>query len=257
MTATRLVFVPGPDDAPPPRDDTRIVVLDTAWTPAPADRGDVIPLRLLAGNALRADDLFEEALSLLDAWAQDARLIDLVAVGGVTYWYRLREIAWHWLHERLIWERVLAGAAGTSRLVSIAVPGNEPALLEVAAAVGEAHGANVLTLAAGPAGEGNARPDSTERAGARRELGRLSALAHRLVVGDARGRPPSPRTAEPPVGPGRQDAAMAARRMEILAGRLRTLGGDPGPVVVLTNMRLRQRIGDPAAERSEDPNLSR
>jgi hypothetical protein len=156
VTATRLVFVATAGDAPPPGDDTTCVVLDTTWTPGPGERGDAIPLRRLAGDALRAADLFEEALGLLDAWAQEARMVDQLAADGVTYWYRLREIAWHWLHERLIWERVIAGAAGSSALTSIVVPEHETALLEVAAAVGRARGVDVVAPAAGPAAAGPA-----------------------------------------------------------------------------------------------------
>ncbi len=94
-------------------------------------------------------------------------MTDLLAIDGVTYWYRLREIAWHWLHERLIWERVIsgvakgatgaatgagadgvAGADGSLALSSIALPANESALLDVAAAVGRARGAEVVAPSA-------------------------------------------------------------------------------------------------------------
>ena len=69
MTATRLVFVATPAEAAQPRDDTTCVVLDTTWTPGPGESRDAIPLRRLAGEALRAADLFEEALGRLDDWA--------------------------------------------------------------------------------------------------------------------------------------------------------------------------------------------
>ena len=251
MTATRLIFVATAGDAPPPGGNTTCVVLDTTWTPGPGERGDAIPLRRLAGDALRAADLFEEALGLLDAWAQEARMVDQLAADGVTYWYRLREIAWHWLHERLIWERVIAGAAGSSALTSIVVPEGETALLEVAAAVGRARGVDVVAPAAAPAAAADAAPDADPapaaaadaapnagRPGAGRlDIGRLAGRVRRLLGGPL-------------------DRAPAGVRADILAERLRTLAADPpGPILILTNTRLQQRIGDPGARRVEDPNL--
>ncbi len=270
MTATRLVFVAAPAEAPPPRGDTTCVVLDTTWTPGPGERHDAIPLRRLAGEALRAADLFEDALGRLDAWAEDARMVDVLAFDGVTYWYRLREIAWHWLHERLIWERVIAGAAkgagangmagaagvagaaGPWALSSIVLPAQEPALLDVALAVGHARGAEVVAPSALPTVTADAFPSAAQvaaptvapgepdahRTGAGRlEIGRLAGRVRRLVRDS----------------PGREPAVV---RADILADRLRTLATNPpGPILVLTNTRLKQRIGDPGARRVEDPNL--
>ena len=49
---------------------------------------------------------------------------------------------------------------------------------------------------------------------------------------------------------------LAAARADTLAERLSALAADPpGPILVLTNTRLQQRIGDPGARRVEDPNL--
>ena len=143
MSGPRLVFAGSPAEAPPPDGATTCVILDTTWTPAPGERADLLPLRRLAGDALRAADLFEEALDRLDRWAAEARLADLLEVGDTTYWYRLREVAWHWLLERLIWERVIRAARGPATPASLAAPGEEVALLEVAAAVGRATGAEV------------------------------------------------------------------------------------------------------------------
>ncbi len=68
------------------------------------------------------------------------------------------------------------------------------------------------------------------------EIGRLAGRVRRLV-GDS---------------PGREPAVV---RADILADRLRTLATNPpGPILVLTNTRLQQRIGDPGARRVEDPN---
>ena len=270
MSGPRLVFAGSPAEAPPPDGETTCVILDTTWTPAPGERADLLPLRRLAGDALRSADLFEEALDRLDRWAAAARMADLLEVGDTTYWYRLREVAWHWLLERLIWERVIRAARGPATPTSLAAPDEEVALLEVAAAVGRATGAEVLPFprragdaaasagagaGAGAAGGAGAAARSPDRAaGAPR--GGLAARLRRLVAGDepaAIGRD-RPRTASP--GPATADRAATARREERLADRLRTLAGAaPGPVLVLTNTRLHQRIGDPAERRVEDPNL--
>ena len=269
MTATRLVFVPAVGDASSPEPGTTCVVLDTTWTPGPGERHDAVPLRRLAGEALRAADLFEEALGRLDDWARDARMVDLLAIDGVTYWYRLREIAWHWLHERLIWERVIAAAAegaaadgagsagvasaaGPSALSSIVLPAHETALLDVAVAVGRARGVDLVAPSALPAVAADAAPSAARVATAtavpggpgvrlagagRLDIGRLAGRVRRLV-GDSSGRPPD------------------VVRADVLADRLRALAADPpGPILVLTNTRLQQRIGDPGARRVEDPNL--
>jgi len=270
VTATRLVFVPAAGDASSPEPGTTVVVLDTTWTPGPGERRDLVSLRHLAGEALRAADLFEEALARLDAWAEEARMVDVLAIDGVTYWYRLREIAWHWLHERLIWERVVTGAAGSreasslssapaSALASIVVPGHETALLEVAAAVGRAHGVDVQVVPAGgppainvgvapvfapeAAAAAAAGPDAGRPQADSTGIGRLAGRLRRLAGGEPQ-RPPA------------AGHALAAARADTLAKRLSALAADPpGPILVLTNTRLQQRIGDPGARRVEDPSL--
>lgn len=254
MSPTRLVFAAMAAELPPPRSDTSWVVLDTTWTPTPGGRGDVISLRQLAGTALRDADLFEEALARLDAWARDAGMVDLLAVDGVTYWYRLREIAWHWLHERLIWERVIAGARGSSDLASMVVPGHETALLEVATAVGRAADIAVAEVA---------RAEVARAEVARAEPGRLADRLRRILGGRVASAPrqggATTRPGAAPVpnaDPGRADPATAAGRERLLADRVQHLAADPpGPILVLTNTRLQQRIGDPGAQRVEDPNL--
>jgi hypothetical protein len=190
-------------------------------------------------------------------------MTDLLAIDGVTYWYRLREIAWHWLHERLIWERVIAGVAGpwesASAPASIIVPGHETALQEVVAAVARARGIEVEVVPAGgppansssvdlivapaaAAGSAAGRPQA-DRTG----IGRLAARLRRFAGGSPVSAPAAASA------PGR---ATAAARADTLAQRLSALAADPtGPILVLTNTRLQQRIGDPGAGRLEDPNL--
>ncbi len=186
-------------------------------------------------------------------------MTDLLAIDGVTYWYRLREIAWHWLHERLIWERIVAGAAGSwepaTAPASIVVPGHETALREVVAAVARARGIDVEFVPAGgpPAGNSDVAPIPAPAAAAgsdagrpqadRTGFGRLAGRLRRLTGGEP----------ERPPAAGR---ALAAARADTLAKRLSALAADPlGPILVLTNTRLQQRIGDPGTRRVEDPNL--
>ena len=86
-----------------------IVVLDTAWTAGPGERSDSSCCGLPPAAVLERHDLYNEALDRLDRWAEAAAVADLLEVEGVTYWFRMRETLWHWLHERLLWRYALAG----------------------------------------------------------------------------------------------------------------------------------------------------
>ena len=99
------------------------------------------------------------------------------------------------------------------------------------------HGGCVSERGSGRRSDGGVRanPMRTAPEPAASSIGRLAGRVRRLV-GDSPGRAP------------------AVVRADILADRLRTLAADPpGPILVLTNTRLQQRIGDPGARRVEDP----
>ncbi len=109
---TRLLFVASAEDAPPPMPGQSTVVLDPAWTPDPGDRSDVVSIRPWFAAGLEAHNLFDESLGLLDRWGAATAAADRLLVEGVTYWFRVREPLWHWLHERLLWRYALAALEG-------------------------------------------------------------------------------------------------------------------------------------------------
>jgi len=258
-----LVFVPTAGSAPPSEAGRSVVVLDVAWTPSDTDRPDLLPLRTLAAQATDESDLYDDALAVLDAWAERSRIADRMTLGATTYWYRVREDAWRWLHERMLWERVVTRALDETASASITVPGDEVPLAEVANAIGRSRGIDVVVLAAHGAQPGieprrRAVSTSSDRAGgaapvpgfaeglrrgSRSLLSRGARFARRLVP-RAEGRP-APGLA--PADPSRED---------VLARRVRDLLADPaGLVLVLTYARLHQQVGARHAGRPEDPNL--
>jgi hypothetical protein len=130
-TERQVTFVPTISDAPRPRPGLTIVVLDASWTPRSRDRADVLPVRRLLSGAIEERDLVDEALTRLDAWAEAARLPDLLVVEGTTYWFRMRETMWRWLHERLLWCYALPRATGGEDGMLFSAPRDEAGLLDV------------------------------------------------------------------------------------------------------------------------------
>ena len=224
-SAERLEFVAGP--AAGQSEGVTAVVLDPAWTPAAGDPGAQIPIRALVGPVVEADDLFDEALARLDAWADASGAADSLLVEGWTYWFRLRETMWRWLHELLLWRRVLASfpSAGLpAELADVAIPEGEPLLAEAARLVWPS--ARVVVAAAAgsePAVPGTA-PDGSR-------IGRLTAGLGRL----GRSRPEQPARADAPAA--EPPARLLAERIE------RALAVRRPRVVVLTNPRTYQHVG--------------
>lgn len=215
------------------------MVLDTAWTPLPGDRADVVPLRPFLSAVVRGHDLSNESLALLDRWAESTDSADVITVEGVTYWYRLREDLWHWLHERLMWRFALAAIDPDAQHSVLTVPDGETALIDVARAMGRSVEVEVQPPAPQP-------PVPWPRQWLRRYLPRAVRQLLRRSRGKASSRPPA-------------DAIPAdtrARRERFLPDRLERLrrAGGP-PVLVLTLPGSYQRIGDGAAVQRRDPNL--
>ena len=131
---TRLHVVVAAADAPPPRSDTVVLVLDPAWVPHAKERPDLRAARTLLGEVVEVD-VVDGALELLDGWAEAAQLADRLLVEGTTYWFRVRETMWRWLHERLVWLNAFE-ALGVERLEEVVVPPDEDAIADVAAALG-------------------------------------------------------------------------------------------------------------------------
>jgi hypothetical protein len=167
VQAERLLFVPSADDAPPPDRATTVVVLDAAWTGAAGERPDIIGLRDLVGPGLRLHRPLAEALALVDQWAEQAGMSELVFAGGTTWWPRYRTSAWRWLHDRLVWRWALAELPGTATV--LVVPAAEPALADVAGVLAGVVGAEIRTSVE-PAPTPPPRPRVMARV--RRRLGR-------------------------------------------------------------------------------------
>jgi hypothetical protein len=210
----RIVFVSAAALVPEARPDTTVVVLDTSWTPAPGDRPDLVPARPLLGALIERVDLYDQALDLVDAWAAATGIADQLTVDGVTYWFRLRETMWRWLHERLLWRGVAEVLDPSRGMTNVVLPGDEDALADVARLAWPGRVVIEPVLAPG------VTPPSRR------------GLLRRLVGRVRRAIAPDPRQAE------------LARRDSVLAQRVSAIVAGPGPrVLVLTNPATYQRVG--------------
>jgi hypothetical protein len=233
VTVRGLVFVPTAGEAPPPRQGTAVVVLDTSWTPAIGDRPDLIAARQVLGRVVERVDLFDGALAIVDRWAEATSIADTLTVEGTTYWYRLRETMWRWVHERLLWRGVIIDLERQGRTEDVRLDVDEPALADMVRARWPA-------LATEP------------RADAPADTSSAVAPAPSLVARFARrlrgAAPPEGRSA----GAGTTDGSERERREAILAARAEALADSPRPrVMVLTNPGTHQRIGAPDGERRD------
>jgi hypothetical protein len=80
---------------------TRIVVLDTAWTPLPTDQRESV--RDAAAHVLSTRNLYDEAAGLLDDWAERSNIVELLTIDGTSFWFKIRLGYWWWLQEQLLW----------------------------------------------------------------------------------------------------------------------------------------------------------
>jgi hypothetical protein len=234
-----LRFVPNADDAPAPGPGDLTLVLDTAWTPNAGARPDVVSLRSYIAAVLERHDLFAESLAVIDHWAEATAIADVLALEGVTYWYRMRESTWHWVHERLLWRHVLAAIdpAGSHR--DVAVPWNEEALIDVVRGLGLA-----VQVGAPPAPDPAGPPVRAKPSVRARSPGR--AIRSRLRRFYRRFRPRPARATE--LEPG--------LRERLLDERFERLSRFAAPrVVVLTLPNAYQRIGSAEDGPRRDPNL--
>jgi hypothetical protein len=175
----RVAFVARESEVPQPHPDTVVVVLDTTWTPAGGEPADLIPARALVGQAVEQVDLFDGALRRVDSWADATGIADRLIVEGVTYWFRLRETMWRWLHERVLWREILRLLDPDRRVAEITLPAGETALADVA----EAHGIRVAQVA--DPSDGQAPQPTPARPGRRRHspevVRREELLARRMT----------------------------------------------------------------------------
>ena len=135
-TIHNVVVVAASDEVPESRADTLVIVLDPAWTPINNDRPDVLGVRSVLGPVVAQVDVVDEALQRVDDWAADAGLPDRLVAEGVTYWYRLRETMWRWLHERLQWAYALERLELADPAITFHLPRDEDAIDDVASALG-------------------------------------------------------------------------------------------------------------------------
>lgn len=230
MTGPALAFVPSLGQAGPPHDRRR-VVLDTAWTPAPDDPVDALPLREPVAAVLRREDLFARADELLDGWEAASGVAELMTVDGISFWYGRRLGAWRWLHERLLWLAVLDELLSDGPFGRFEVPSSEPALVETARLVARRDGLGLAVrpvpgagTAASPGGAGPVW------------LSRLAGAARRRLLA--------------PLSPALRARRRAiARRVEELAAE----GG--GRLLVLADPRTRQTVETEKGPRQLDPFL--
>ena len=145
---------------------------------------------------------------LLDRWAATAGIADRLIVEGVTYWFRVREPLWHWLHERLLWRYALAAIEGDQPFESVAAPADEEALIDVVRALGRP-----IEVAGGPEPEPAGRRRSADDADGARRPRPLRAVV-RGVVRRLRPKPESAASIErqPPRGVARRASRGASRR---------------------------------------------
>lgn len=222
------------------------LVLDSAWTPARNNPPRVLSIRPAFAAAVTHHDLFGEALSVVDGWADAVGIADRLVVEGVAYWFRMREPMWHWVHERLLWRYAIAALEHDRIFDPITVPAAEEALADVLRALGR-----TIEL---PGQAAPAEPDrSAAAAGAARPAGRPdprgvlpSSLRRALRRGARR------------LGLSGQPAPLVERRRReaLLESRFARIAGLPDlRAIVLTLPSSYQRIGDTGQGIRRDPNL--
>jgi hypothetical protein len=226
-----LVIVATAQDAPPPGQGATVVVLDTTWTPAAGDRPDLIAARRVLGRVVERVDLFDGALRLVDQWAATTAVADSLTVEGATYWYRLRETMWRWLHERMLWRAAISDLERPGTIDDVQLRADEPALQDV---LRVRWPARVMEPAV-------VQPPAQRPLVAQRPS-LVARIARRLRATAVSGRSPT--------AAGNADAADRERRETILAARAKTLAEAPRPrVTILTNPGTHQRVGAPGGER--------
>lgn len=143
-----LRFVDSPASVADAAPAARTVVLDTAWTRAPAAAmPGAFGVRESIVRVLAKRELFDETTRLLDAWEEAAGIAEALIVDGVSYWYRHRLVCWRWLLERLIWIGVLDDLLDAGDVGGLEVPGaGEPALAEVAQLVADSRGLSLSAV---------------------------------------------------------------------------------------------------------------
>ena len=140
-TATLLRFDPAVPEAIAP--GTAIVVLDTTWTPSPADQfeGRCYSLRDIAERVMTRRDLFAECAALLDAWAEESGVVEALVIEEVSFWYGERLRHWLWLVDQVLWLGIVEDLVASERPAAIVCSaGTDPGLVDSARAIAERDG---------------------------------------------------------------------------------------------------------------------
>jgi RimJ/RimL family protein N-acetyltransferase len=226
VTGRVVRFIASSTAAGPALPGVEQVVLDTAWTPEAADRSDLRSARPLIAAALGLHQPLAEAMALIDGWAARAGIVERLEVAGVSHWYRRRIAYWRWLHDRLIWQWVLAELAAEGRIERLELGADEVELGQVARLVGAAQGwaVEIAPSAQPPAALSQVgRPAALERF-----RNRLRAPARRTALAD---------------------------RTSALAVRIDRLGGAGGTILVLTDPAVHQTVTTAGRTARVDPFL--
>jgi len=234
MRNRRLTFVNHATEAPSPRVSTDIIILDTSWTPTESDRTDLRPVRATVHEVLARAELYGELEAGLVAWADATGAVDRFAIGGTSWWYRVRMLLLWDLHERMIWSYVLDELATTDHS-HIEVPGDRSALIDASQAFAASRlGVTVDVIETTI--EAPAQPAWTPRRAIRRFRRRVwRRLGH------------------PPKSSARK--TMIAQRRAILDARLGTLAEQPGSVLVVASARAFQVVTENGTDRAVEPFL--
>ena len=233
MSGRTLVFVNSVGEAGPAQALTDVVVLDTAWTPAPGERSDLIPVRPSVTAVLERINLFDETLERLDAWGEAAGMADRLMEGGVSWWFHARSMIRLDLHEMLLWCHVLGDLAPPGRYDRIELPAARAFLVTAAQAARPAIASEIVTFGAA------AIRRSEDPRPLVRSMSRSSALA--------RLRGPAGRAL-------RSVGVLESRtRMRSLEARLQTLAGEPPAVLAIVRSKSFHVIEDDDGIRREDP----
>jgi hypothetical protein len=160
----------------------------------------------------------------------------------VTYWFRLRETMWHWLHERLLWRALLASIGADDRSLAFVIPADEAAFHDVASRLG------TVRLV------GDRKPADVPTGLQHRVVRRLARLRDRSLR-DMRHVVPGP-SATRPVPGAAPPTEGSPEREELLSRRVAAALDRTEPtVVVLTNPATHQPMAAADGARL-DPNLA-
>jgi hypothetical protein len=151
---------------------TSVVVLDTTWTPAATERSDarILSLRDVAERVMTERDHFAESSELLDAWADEAGVIEAFMIDDVSFWYGERLRYCLWLVDQMLWLAIVDEVVASERPAAIeCASGTDPALVAAARGIAQRDaipfkGPEEPTTTAPPAAETVARADAERRA---------------------------------------------------------------------------------------------